>query len=155
MNLKLGMQHRILDYDQVCSNDAAGLTLTYFTAKSNLAPYAFVWEKVKTMEFSEIIVVYDTKVGRCSQLNRYMKLYEYQWSRSFTDLGQNHFNIFNLQRYRTNGPLVLSRSYRGDSESSQTNLRAHSWIFSILFTLNRLQKRQAFGQSLKFDIIND
>ena len=48
---------------QVCSNDdPAGLTLTYFTARSNLVPYAFVWEKDKTMEFSEIIVVYDVKV---------------------------------------------------------------------------------------------
>ena len=38
-------------------NDAPGLTLTDFTAKSNLVPYAFVWEKVKTMDFSETIVV--------------------------------------------------------------------------------------------------
>ena len=29
----------------------------------------FVWEKVKTMDFSETIVVYDIEVGRCSQLN--------------------------------------------------------------------------------------
>ena len=47
-----------------CSIDDPGLTLTYFTARSNLAPYAFVWEKVKTMDFSETIVVYDIKVGR-------------------------------------------------------------------------------------------
>ena len=47
-------------------------------ARSNLVPYAFVWEKVKTKDFSETIVVYDIKVGRCSQLNEYMKLYEYQ-----------------------------------------------------------------------------
>ena len=63
------------------------LTLTYFMARSNLAPSAFIWEKVKTMDFSETIVVYDIKVGRCSQLNVYMKLYEYQRSRSFTDFG--------------------------------------------------------------------
>ena len=59
-------------------------------ARSNLVPYAFVWEKVKTMDFSETIVVYDIKVGRCSQLNVYMKLYEYQRSRSFIDLGPDH-----------------------------------------------------------------
>ena len=46
--------------------DDPELTLTYFTARSNLVPYAFVWEKGKTMDFSEIIVVYDVKVGRCS-----------------------------------------------------------------------------------------
>ena len=27
------------------------LTLTYFTVRSNLVPYAFVWEKGKTMDF--------------------------------------------------------------------------------------------------------
>ena len=47
-------------------NDDPGLTLTYFTARSNLVPYAFVWEKGKTMDFSETIVVYDIKVGRCT-----------------------------------------------------------------------------------------
>ena len=57
----------------VQKNDS-GLTLTYFTARSNLVHYAFVWEKVKTMYFSETIVVYDVKVGRYSQLNEYMNL---------------------------------------------------------------------------------
>ena len=66
-----------IKYCQVYSNDAPGLTLTYFTARSNLVPYAFLWGKIKTMDFSEIIVVYDIKVGRCSQLNDYTKLYEY------------------------------------------------------------------------------
>ena len=42
------------------------------------------------MDFSEAVVVYDIKVGRCSHLNEYMKLYEYQRSRSFIDLGPNH-----------------------------------------------------------------
>ena len=61
MTLKLGMLHRVLEYYQVCSNYVTGLTLTltYFTARSNLAPYAFVWDKGKTMDFSETIVVYD------------------------------------------------------------------------------------------------
>ena len=63
MTLKLGMQHQVLEYYQV-SNDDPGLTLTYFTARSNLVPYAFVWKKGKTMDNSEIIVVNDIKVGR-------------------------------------------------------------------------------------------
>ena len=66
MILKLGMQHRVLEYYQVYSNDDPGLTLTYFSPRSNLVPYAFVWEKGKTMFFSETIVVYDVKVDRCS-----------------------------------------------------------------------------------------
>ena len=44
-------------------NDDPWLTLTYFTARSNLVPYAFVWEKGKTMDFSETIVVYDLKLA--------------------------------------------------------------------------------------------
>ena len=47
-----------------------------------MVPNAFVWEKGKTMDFSEAIVVNDVKVGRCSQLSLYMNLYEYQRSRS-------------------------------------------------------------------------
>ena len=47
-------------------------------------------KKDKAIDFSEIIVVFDIKVGRCSQLNEYMKLYVYQRSRSFIDLGPNH-----------------------------------------------------------------
>ena len=66
MTLKLGMRHWVLMYYQVCSNNDPGLTLTYFTARSNLVPYAFVWEKGKTNDFSETIVVYGIKVGRCS-----------------------------------------------------------------------------------------
>ena len=68
MTLKLGMQHRILlEYYQVCSNDAPGVTLTYFTARSNLVLYA-LYRKNLNNGFSENIVVYDIKVGRCSQL---------------------------------------------------------------------------------------
>ena len=39
------------------------MTLTYFTARSNLVPYAFISEKGKTMDFSETIVVYDLKLA--------------------------------------------------------------------------------------------
>ena len=57
------MQHQVHEYHQVCSNDNNELTLTYFTARSNLVPYAFVWEKGKTMYFSETIVFYDLKLA--------------------------------------------------------------------------------------------
>ena len=67
-------------------------------ASSNLVRYAFVWEKGKTMDISETFVVYDVKVGRCSYLNEYMQLYEYQRSRLFIDLGPRslRFNILEL-----------------------------------------------------------
>ena len=63
MTLKLGMQHWVHEYYQIYSNDDPGLTLTYFMARSNLVPYAFVWEKGKTMDFSETIIVYDLKLA--------------------------------------------------------------------------------------------
>ena len=48
VTLNLGIHYWVLEYYQVCSNDDPGLTLTYFTARSNLVPYAFIWEKGKT-----------------------------------------------------------------------------------------------------------
>ena len=63
MTLKLGMRHRMHEHYQICSNNDPGLTLTYFTARSNLLPYAFVWEKDKTVDISETIVVYDVNIG--------------------------------------------------------------------------------------------
>ena len=63
MTLNLGMQHWVLKYYQIPSNDDPGLTLTYFTARSNLLPYAFVREKGKTMVFSEIVVIHDLKLA--------------------------------------------------------------------------------------------
>ena len=35
----------------VCSHEDPGLTVTYFMARSSLAPYAFVWEKMKKWIF--------------------------------------------------------------------------------------------------------
>ena len=63
MALKLSMQHRVLEYYQVCSNNDPELTLTYFMARSNLVPYAFEWEKGKTMDFSGTVVVYALKLA--------------------------------------------------------------------------------------------
>ena len=61
----------------VSSNDDPRVTLTYFTARSNLVTYAFQWEKVKTVDFSETIAASDLKVSRSSHLIEYMKVCEY------------------------------------------------------------------------------
>ena len=136
MTLKLGVQYWVFEYYLVCSNDAPVFTLTYFTARSNCVPYDFIWEKVKTMDFSETIVVYDIKVGRCSQLNDNMKIYEYQRSRYFIDLGPNHsdsiflnffssmtadFNISSALRWATqdqrfSGFFLQDETLRGNSD---------------------------------------
>ena len=65
----------MLEYYQVCSNDDPGLTLTltYFTARSNLVLYAFV-KKGKTMDFSETIVVFDLKLATDDRSNKKLLL---------------------------------------------------------------------------------
>ena len=63
MTLKFGMQHWVLKYYQVCSNDDPGLTLTYFYGKVKFGPLYFCMGKGKTMDFSETIVVYDSKLA--------------------------------------------------------------------------------------------
>ena len=46
-------------------------------ARSNLVTIAFLWEKVKTVDFSETIAACDLNVGRCRQLIEIMKVCEY------------------------------------------------------------------------------
>ena len=46
MILKLGMQHQGLKLYNVYINDNPGLTLTYFTARSNWVAYTFEWGKL-------------------------------------------------------------------------------------------------------------
>ena len=75
--MKLGMQHPELQPVIVCSNDDPGVTLTYFTAKSNFQLRFFYGEKVKTVDFSETIAASDLKCGRCRQLIEFMKVCEY------------------------------------------------------------------------------
>ena len=77
MILKLGMQHRVLKLYKVYIKGDRGLTLTYFTTRSNLETYAFYGEKLKTADFSETIAACDLKVGRCRQLIELMKVCEY------------------------------------------------------------------------------
>ena len=71
------MQYRGLQLIIVCSNDDPGVTLTYFTARSNLVTYAFLLEKLKTVDFSETVAACDLKVGRCIRLIELMKVCEY------------------------------------------------------------------------------
>ena len=46
MILKLGMKNRLLELYIICINDDAGLTLSYFTTRSNLVVFAFEWVKL-------------------------------------------------------------------------------------------------------------
>ena len=90
MTLKLGMQHW-------CSSTIKFVPMMTLGWPWPNLRQGQIWflmllcgKKVKQWIFSETIVVYYIKVGRCSQLNNNMQLYEYQRSRLFIDLGPNH-----------------------------------------------------------------
>ena len=55
MTLWLGMWYCGLGPITICSNDDPGLILTYFTARSNLVSYAFIWEKLLESHLMEEI----------------------------------------------------------------------------------------------------
>ena len=42
--LKLSLQHKVIKLYKIDINDDPGFTLTYFTARSNLVLYVFIWE---------------------------------------------------------------------------------------------------------------
>ena len=52
MILKLGMQHQGLKLYKVYINYDPGLTLTYFTTRSNSGAYTFEWGKTVTKSFN-------------------------------------------------------------------------------------------------------
>ena len=61
----------------ICFNDDSGVTLTCFTARSNLVTLAFLWGKSENSGFFRNYYGSDLKVGRSSHLMEYMKVYEY------------------------------------------------------------------------------
>ena len=131
---------------QVCSNDDPGLTLAYFMARSDLGPYAFVWVKVETMDFSETIVVYDIKVGRCSQLNPNMKLYEYQRSRSFIDLGPSHSDsIFSNFFISINAKMIKAKFHMESPLDGGTKVCSK---FNSLSHMTKISTMPIYGKNL-------
>ena len=67
--MKLGMKHQRLKLIIFCSNDNPLLILTYFTARSNFATYAFLWENVTMMDSLKIIASCDLEFGLLFRLN--------------------------------------------------------------------------------------
>ena len=53
--MKLCMKHQRPKYFIICANNDPGLTLTYFTARSNFVTLASLKEKVKKVDYSETI----------------------------------------------------------------------------------------------------
>ena len=77
-------QEDLLKYYKVCSNDNSWLISTIFTATSSqIWPLMILYgEKDKTMDFPEMIVVCNIKVGGCHM------------SRSFIDLGPRSLKCY-------------------------------------------------------------
>ena len=114
ISTKLGMVALGLQPIIVYSNDDPRVTLTYFTAWSNLVILAFLWGKSENSGFAETIATCDLKVGRCRQLIEIMKVCEYSRSRPFflPYIFQVMYVLcftrprYQVSVYRTIGPLV-------------------------------------------------
>ena len=68
ISMKLGMKHQRFKLIIFCSNDNPVLILTYFTARSNFATSAFMWENVTMMDTLEIIASCDLEFGLLCKL---------------------------------------------------------------------------------------
>ena len=64
--MKLCMKHQGPKPFIICANYDPVLTLTYFTAMSNFATWAFTWENVTVMDSLEIIASCDLEFGKYS-----------------------------------------------------------------------------------------
>ena len=65
ISMKLGMKHQRFKFIIFCSNDNPVLILTYFTARSNFATSAFIWENVTMMDTLEMFASCDLEFGLC------------------------------------------------------------------------------------------
>ena len=103
--LGLGMQHCECGPYQVCTNDESRLTLTYFMARSNLIPNAFILGKSLNVHFSinvlaEFIIVKPSETLSFgpphTNLNIFFSEITGQFDglfiRLFTSLDQNGYN---------------------------------------------------------------
>ena len=67
--MKLGMKHQRFKLIIFCSNDNPLLIVTNFTARSNFANWATIWENVTMMDTLEIIASCDLEFGLLCKLN--------------------------------------------------------------------------------------
>ena len=68
ISMKLSMKHQRFKLIIFCSDDNPMLILTYFTARSNFATSAFIWENVTMMATLEIIASSDLEFGLLCKL---------------------------------------------------------------------------------------
>ena len=82
MTFNLGMHHRVLEYYQVCSNDDPGLTLTYFTAKSNWSLMLLYGIKVKQWIFQKLL---SSMIWNWQQMTEVTR--SFRWHQNFVPCG--------------------------------------------------------------------
>ena len=99
-----------IKYYQFCSNDDPWLTLTLFTARSKLLPCAFLWEHTFNSRFPRNYWSLWSESWHISQLNKYMKMYEYPRSRSVIDLCPRSLRFHEFQTFLLN-PTGQSKPY--------------------------------------------
>ena len=74
--------------------------MTYFTARSNLA---FVWEKGKTMDFSEAIVVYDLKLATDDRSDKkYLLISKLRPLEAVRPLPRGYIHVLNHEKKNEN-----------------------------------------------------
>ena len=61
--MKPRMKHKRPKPSIICANYDPGLTLTYFTTRSNFETWAFTWENVTLMDSLEFIASCDLEFG--------------------------------------------------------------------------------------------
>ena len=54
MTFGLGIKHKGCEPYQVYTNDYSGLTLTYFTTRSNSIPNAFIRENLEVLNYHKL-----------------------------------------------------------------------------------------------------
>ena len=101
------------------------------------------------MDFSETIVVYDVKVGKCSKLNEYMNVYEYQMSRSLAFIqGHSDSTFSNFFRSETAKPIEAKFHMEASWDVGNKNLfkcsRSHNRHMPIYG--EKLQKSSSLEQ---------
>ena len=69
ISMKLSMKHQRFKLIIFYSNINPVLILTYFTARSNFATSAFIWENVTMIDTLEIIASCDLEFGLLCKLN--------------------------------------------------------------------------------------
>ena len=88
--------------------------------RSNLVTEVFLWEKVKTVDFSETIAASDLKVGRCRQLIEFMKVWSIEGQGHFFTIYFSGFVCFVLYLAKISGERLQDHWSSGSYFCSKT-----------------------------------